>query len=225
MAVSASALTCGAASAATNRSMISTAGSCTHLPPSPALVWPGTAAAEFAARDDWKVTFTAEYDELRNFYQGSKLYHAFVPSLGISKVFPIRKDLAVLLDTRLRYASTKTVMPYEVPGIFDDDGDNLQTSFNVSFMRPVGKEGKFLLMPTIGFGRTGYLKNEMTGRADYLLLAGISASYQLKAWLSLQAFANFSHKFANEKGEEKIGAAASYDNWDIGVAFTGNHAF
>ena len=182
-------------------------------------------AAEFAAQDDWKVTFAVEYDELRNFYQGSKLYHAIVPSIGISKVFPIRKDLAVLLDTSLRYASSKTVTAYEVPGVFDDDGDNLQTSFNVSLMRPVGEDGKLLLMPTFGFGRTGYVKNEMTGRADYLLLAGISASYQLKTWLSLQAFANYSHKFANDKGEEKLGAAAKYDNWDIGVALSGNHAF
>ena len=71
----------------------------------------------------------------------------------------------------------------------------------------------------------GTLNNEMTGRADYLLLAGISASYQFSNWLSLQSFANFSHKFSNEKGEEKLGAAASFDNWDIGVALTGNHLF
>ena len=182
-------------------------------------------AAEFSAKDDWTVTLTAEYDELRNFYEGSKLYHAFVPSVGISKIIPLRKDLALMLDTRLRYALSKTVMKYKVPGVFDDDGDNLQTSFNVSLMRPMGKEGKLLLMPSVGFGRTGYLKNEATGRADYLLLAGISASYQMQAWLSLQAFANFSHKFTNEKGETQLGAAASFDNWDIGVALSGNHAF
>ena len=80
-------------------------------------------------------------------------------------------------------------------------------------------------MPSLGFGRTGYLKNAATGRTDYLLLAGMSASYQLKAWLSLQAFANFSHKFTNEKGETQLGAAASFDNWDIGIALSGNHAF
>ena len=181
--------------------------------------------AEFSAKDDWTVTLTAEYDELRNFYEGSKLYHAFVPSVGISKIIPLRKDLALMLDTRLRYALSKTVMKYEVPGVFDDDGDNLQTSFNVSLMRPMGKEGKLLLMPSVGFGRTGYLKNEATGRADYLLLAGISASYQMQAWLSLQAFANFSHKFTNEKGDTQLGAAASFDNWDIGIALSGNHAF
>jgi hypothetical protein len=182
-------------------------------------------AAEFSARDDWTVTLTAEYDELRNFYEGSKLYHAFVPSVGISKIIPLRKDLALMLDTRLRYALSKTVREYKVKGVFDDDGDNLQTSFNASLMRSMGKEGKLLLMPSVGFGRTGYLKNEATGRADYLLLAGISASYQMQAWLSLQAFANFSHKFTNEKGETQLGAAASFDNWDIGVALSGNHMF
>ncbi len=182
-------------------------------------------AAEFSAKDDWTVTLTAEYDELRNFYEGSKLYHAFVPSVGISKIIPLRKDLALMLDTRLRYALSKTVLKYKVPGVFDDDGDNLQTSFNVSLMRSMGKEGKLLLMPSVGFGRTGYLKNEATGRADYLLLAGISASYQMQAWLSLQAFANFSHKFTNEKGETQLGAAASFDNWDIGIALSGNHTF
>ena len=182
-------------------------------------------AAEFSAKDDWTVTLTAEYDELRNFYEGAKLYHAFVPSVGISKIIPLRKDLALLLDTRFRYAISETVMKYEVPGVFDDDGDNLQTSFNVSLMRPMGREGRLLLMPSVGFGRTGYLKNKATGRIDYLLLAGMSASYQLKAWLSLQAFANFSHKFTNEKGEIQLGAAASFDNWDIGIALSGNHAF
>jgi hypothetical protein len=182
-------------------------------------------AAEFSARDDWTVTLTAEYDELRNFYEGSKLYHAFVPSVGISKIIPLRKDLALMLDTRLRYALSKTMMKYKVKGVFDDDGDNLQTSFNASLMRSMGKEGKLLLMPSVGFGRTGYLKNEATGRADYLLLAGISASYQMQAWLSLQAFANFSHKFTNEKGEAQLLAAASFDNWDIGVALSGNHMF
>jgi len=182
-------------------------------------------SAEFYAMDDWTVTLTAEYDELRNFYEGSQLYHAFVPSAGISKIIPLRKGLALILDARLRYAISKTVMKYEVPGVFDDDGDNLQTSFNVSLMQSLGKDGKLLLMPSLGFGRTGYLKNEATGRADYLLLAGISASYQMQAWLSLQAFANFSHKFTNEKGEIQLGAAASFDNWDIGVALSGNHAF
>ena len=182
-------------------------------------------AAEFSAENEWKVTLTAEYDELRNFHQGSKLYNAFVPSIGLSKVFPIRKDLAVLLDTRLRYALSHTALPYKVKGVFDDDGDNLQTSLNVSLMRSMGQEGKLMVMPSLGFGRTGYLKNEMTGRADYLLLAGISASYQLNNWLSIQSFANFSHKFSNEKGEEKLEAAASFDNWDIGVALTGNHLF
>ena len=182
-------------------------------------------AAEFSARDDWTVTLTAEYDELRNFYEGSKLYHAFVPSVGISKIIPLRKDLALMLDTRLRYALSKTVREYKVKGVFDDDGDNLQTSFNASLMRSMGKEGKLLLMPSVGFGRTGYLKNEATGRADYLLLAGISASYQMQAWLSLQAFANFSHKYTNEKGEALLLAAASFDNWDIGIALSGNHAF
>ena len=182
-------------------------------------------SAEFYAMDDWTVTLTAEYDELRNFYEGSQLYHAFVPSAGISKIIPLRKGLALILDARLRYAISKTVMKYEVPGVFDDDGDNLQTSFNVSLMQSLGKDGKLLLMPSLGFGRTGYLKNEATGRADYLLLAGISASYQMQAWLSLQAFANFSHKFTNEKGETQLGAAASFDNWDIGVALSGNHAF
>ncbi|MBT7740285.1 MAG: hypothetical protein HN727_00650 [Opitutae bacterium] len=182
-------------------------------------------AAEFSAKDDWIITLTAEYDELRNFYQGSKLYHAFVPSVGISKIIPLRKDLALMLDTRLRYAISKTVLQYELPGVFDDDGDNLQTSFNLSLMRSMGEDGKLLLMPSVGFGRTGYLKNVATGRTDYLLLAGMSASYQLKAWLSLQAFANFSHKFTNEKGEIQLGAAASFDNWDIGIALSGNHAF
>ena len=182
-------------------------------------------AAEFSAENEWKVTLTAEYDELRNFHQGSKLYNAFVPSIGLSKIFPIRKDLAVLLDTRLRYALSHTALPYKVKGVFDDDGDNLQTSLNVSLMRSMGQEGKLMVMPSLGFGRTGYLKNEMTGRADYLLLAGISASYQFSNWLSLQSFANFSHKFSNEKGEGKLGAAASFDNWDIGVALTGNHLF
>jgi len=182
-------------------------------------------AAEFSAKDDWTVTLTAEYDELRNFYEGSQLYHSFVPSAGISKTIPLRKDLALIMDARLRYALSKTVMKYEVPGVFDDDGDNLQTSFNVSLMQPMGKDGKLLIMPSVGFGRTGYLKNEATGRTDYLLLAGMSANYQFKPWLSLQAFANFSHKFTNEKGEAQLGAAASFDNWDLGFAVTGNHAF
>jgi hypothetical protein len=182
-------------------------------------------AAEFSAKDDWTVTLTAEYDELRNFYEGAKLYHAFVPSVGISKIIPLRKDLALMLDTRLRYAISETVLKYEVPGVFDDDGDNLQTSLNVSLMRPMGKDGKLLLMPSVGFGRTGYLKNKATGRIDYLLLAGMSASYQLKAWLGLQVFANYSHKFTNEKGKNQLNLAASFDNWDLGVALSGNHAF
>lgn len=182
-------------------------------------------AAEFSAKDDWTLTLTAEYDELRNFYEGAKLYHAFVPSVGISKIIPLRKNLALMLDTRLRYAISETVLKYEVPGVFDDDGDNLQTSLNVSLMRPMGKDGKLLLMPSVGFGRTGYLKNKATGRIDYLLLARMSASYQLKAWLGLQVFANYSHKFTNEKGKNQLNLAASFDNWDLGVAVTGNHAF
>ena len=84
------------------------------------------------------------------------------------------------------------ISPYEIPGVFDDDGDNQQLALNASLIQPIDEEGKMLVVPSISIVRTGYLNNLMTGRTDYLFVSGVSASYQAKPWFTPQLFVNHS---------------------------------
>ena len=82
-----------------------------------------------------------------------------------------------------------------------------------------------LVVPSLSLVRTGYLKNLMSGRTDYLFVSGISASYQMKPWFTPQLFLNHSKKWTNQKGEELLGSASEFKNLDAGLILSLSHSF
>ena len=183
-------------------------------------------AMEIGLTESWTTNVSYEFDKLMDFYEGEALYNAKAPTLSIRKMWQMTKKTIITAEPRLRYASTQTLKQHPVAGaFFDDDGDNMQLSSTLTLIRSFGPEDRGLLMPSMGFMRTQYLRDDATGRIDYLLTAALNASYQWKPWLGSQIFANFGHKFANSKGERLTGAGSKYDVWDFGLALSGNWSF
>ena len=179
----------------------------------------------FALNEDWRANAAFGYDELRSFRTGQKKYHAFSPIFSISKMKPLTETSMFAVDANLRYALTKTISEYEIPGVFEDDGDNWQAGLNLTYARALGPDGRLLVLPSLGFTSTSYLNNTHSGRVDYLLTAGVSAMYSLTEYISLQGFMTYGTKSANEKGRSLLGTSSKYQNLDVGVAITGQYAF
>lgn len=181
--------------------------------------------AAFPVTEDWQANASIAYDELRSFRTGEKKYHAFSPIFSISRMKPLTETSMVSLDANARYAFTKTISPYEIPGVFEDDGDNWQAGVNLTYARIFGPEGRLVVLPSMGITRTAYPKNQNSGRVDYLWTAGVSAMYSLTEHFGIQAFMTYGNKSANAKGRSVLGSSQKYENLDLGIAITGQYAF
>ena len=175
--------------------------------------------------DDWSLGFGLEYDHLSSLSSGDRMFDAVAPALSIQKIVPFSEKSFLMIDSMIKYANTDRVLGYAIPGVFADDGDNLQTTLNFSYLRAFGSKERFLFMPNLGFTRTSYTKNEHQGRVDYLFTLGASGIYQWKEWLGIQTFLNYSKMFTNEKGEDLLLQSSKFRAWDFGVALTGNYQF
>ena len=179
----------------------------------------------FPLNQNWQANAALEYNELRSFRSDTKKYHAFSPILTVSRMKQLDDTTLLSIDANVRYAFTKTISPYEIPGVFEDDGDNWQAGVNFTYVKILGPEGRLVVLPSVGFSRTGYLKNTHDGRADYLWTAGVSAMYSLTEHFGLQAFMTYGNKSANSLGRSLLGSSQKYTNLDIGVAITGQYDF
>ncbi|MBG28394.1 MAG: hypothetical protein CMI31_00090 [Opitutae bacterium] len=179
----------------------------------------------FALNQDWQANTAFEYSELRSFRTGEKKYHAFSPILTVSRMKQLDATTLLSIDTNVRYAFTKTISAYEIPGVFEDDGDNWQAGATLTYVKIMGPDGRLVVLPSVGFTRTGYLKNTHDGRADYLWTAGVSAMYSLTEHFGFQAFVTYGNKSANSLGRSLLGSSQKYTNLDIGVAITGQYDF
>ena len=175
--------------------------------------------------ENWSMTGALEYDELRGFRDGKKKYHAFSPIFSISRMKALTETSMLALDGSMRYAFTKTISPYEIPGVFEDDGDNWQTGINLTYVRVFGSDGRLMVLPSLGLTTTNYVKNDHAGRTDYLWTAGVSAMYQLTDHFGLQTFMTYGNKSANAKGRKVLPNSKKYENVDVGIAITGQYAF
>lgn len=171
------------------------------------------------------------------------MFDAIAPTFSIQKIVPFSPQSFLMIDSMIKYANTDRVIPntilqaqaanlgvnnispYVSEGVFADDGDNLQTALNITYIHSYGPDGKLLLMPNLGFARTSYKKNDHQGRVDYLFTLGASGIYQFREWLGVQTFINYSKMFTNEKGEKKLIQSSKFRAWDIGAALTGNYRF
>jgi hypothetical protein len=200
-------------------------------------------SAAIGLPDDWSLGLGLEYDYLSSLSSGDKMFDAVAPTFSIQKIVPFSQKSFLMIDSMIKYANTDRVIPdailqaqavnlglnnvspYVSEGVFADDGDNLQTALNFTYVRTFGPDGKLLFMPNLGFARTSYKKNDHQGRVDYLFTLGASGIYQLREWLGVQTFINYSKMFTNEKGEVLLDKSSKFRAWDVGAALTGNYRF
>jgi hypothetical protein len=166
---------------------------------------------------EWKIDLSVEYDELVDFRSHKKLYHAAVSSFSFGRDYSVFGRGSVELDVVAEYALTKMYQPYEVPGVFDDAGDNLRTALNLSLVQPLDSGNRFYLTPSASMMRTAYTKPTSTGRIDYMLQVELAAIYRVMPWLYLRTFTNYQDKSANEKARSLLADYAEYNNWDAGL--------
>ena len=172
---------------------------------------------------DWTLTTALEYNVLHSQFSGDRMFDAVAPSLQLQKVVGLRETTFLMVDGMLKLSNTNREIDVKLPGIFADDGDNFQTTLNLSLIQTFGDSGKYVLMPTLGLTRSEYLKNTQDGRADLVFSAGVSGIWQALDWLSLQTFLNYSTLSTNSKGEDL--GASTFDAWDVGLSVTASYTF
>jgi len=176
-----------------------------------------TLGGEGRLTTDWKIDLSLEYDELLDFRSHDKLYHAIVSSFSFGRDYSVLGGGILGFDIAAEYALTKIYQQYEVPGVFDDAGDNLRTALNLSLTQPLDSGGRFYLTPSASVMRTAYTKPTSTGRIDYLMHVELAAVYRIMPWLYLRSFTNYQDKTANEKAKALLVDYAEYNNWDAGL--------
>ena len=130
-----------------------------------------------------------------------------------------------MTDGNLRYSFTDRVLPYPIPGQFADDGDNLQLGLSLSLVHLFGPEDRFMIMPSLNFSRSEYLKNENDGRVDWLTSIGLNTSWQMLDWLSLDLGLSYAILRMNDQGATTQGDSSKYEGLDIGLTVMAAHQF
>ena len=176
-----------------------------------------TLGGEGRSNSDWEINLSLEYDELLDFRSHDKLYHAIVSSASFGRDYSVFGGGILGFGIAAEYALTKIYQQYEVPGVFDDAGDNLRTALNLSLTQPLDSGGRFYLTPSASIMRTAYTKPTSTGRIDYLMHVELAAIYRIMPWLYLRSFTNYQGKTANEKAKSLLADYAEYNNWDAGL--------
>ncbi|MBT3570565.1 MAG: hypothetical protein HN494_17075 [Opitutae bacterium] len=176
-----------------------------------------TLGGEGRSNSDWEINLSLEYDELLDFRSHDKLYHAIVSSASFGRDYSVFGGGILGFGIAAEYALTKIHQQYEVPGVFDDAGDNLRTALNLSLTQPLDSGGRFYLTPSASIMRTAYTKPTSTGRIDYLMHVELAAVYRIMPWLYLRSFTNYQDKTANEKAKALLFNYAEYNNWDAGL--------
>ena len=179
----------------------------------------------FAFPNDWTITPAIEYNLLNSQSSGDRMFDAVAPSVNLQKATVFNEKSILLYDVTLKYNKTDKVVSFEAPGVFADDGDNLQYSLNLTYIKLFGEDNEWMLMPSIGVTRSAYLKNTHDGRTDYLVNLGVTGIYQWKPWLGFQAFANYTNMSTNSIGESLLLSSSKSKTIDLGVAITGNYQF
>ncbi len=174
---------------------------------------------------DWTLTTALEYNVLHSQFSGDRMFDAVAPSLQLQKVVGLRESTFLMVDGMLKLSNTNREIDaqFSLPGVFANDGDNFQTTLNLSLIQTFGDSGKYVLMPTLGLTRSEYLKNLQDGRADLVFSAGVSGIWQALDWLSLQTFLNYSTLSTNSEGDS-VGAS-TFDAWDVGLSVTASYTF
>ena len=175
------------------------------------------AGIAFGFPNDWSVGTSLDYNTLSNLESGDKTFDSISPSVSLQKIIPVSESSFILFDSMVRLSNMRAETFFPAAGVFADSGDNYQTSFSVSYLKMLGFDQEWTIMPRLAINRTNYTKTPNTGRLDYLLSAGVSAIYQWTDWLGLQSFITY-----NKMDSDTI---SNFNAFDLGIAINGNFSF
>ena len=179
----------------------------------------------FQFPNDWSLSTSLEYDFLHGQTTGDKMFDAVVPSVALSKIFIFDETTFLLSDLSMRYSFTEKVINFAAEGIFPDDGDNLQTSLNLAFVKLFGENGQFRFMPTLGMMLARYSNHDHKGRVDFIPSFGLSLGWQPLDWLSADLGFTYSTLSTNSKGEAVLLTSSSFQAYDLSFMLSANKSF
>ena len=183
------------------------------------------AGIDFEFPRDYSLKLGYEYDLLNSLDTGDKMFDAWVPSIGVGKIFSLGESTLLMLDANARYSMTDRQIANPLPGQFPDDGDNLQVGMSVMLIKLLGPDGQFMLMPSLSFSRSEYLNHDNDGRIDWTTTLSLNGSWQATEWLSLDLGITCSILRMNEVGQLLQGPSSRYEALDIGGSIMASHAF
>ena len=183
------------------------------------------AGIDFRFPKEWSLSFGLEYDFLHSQSTGDKMFDAVAPSLGLQKIFLLGETTFMMLNGGVKYSATNKEIPFQAPGVFADDGDNLQSSLTLSLIQTFLEQSQVVLSPTIGLTNTHYLRNLHEGRNDLIFTAGISALWQAAEFFAIQLFVNYSTMSTNSIGDALLGPSSQFGALDYGASLNANYQF
>ena len=183
------------------------------------------AGIDFEFPRDYSFKMGYEYDLLNSLDTGDKMFDAWVPSLGVGKIFSLGESTLLMLDANARYSMTDRQIANPLPGQFPDDGDNLQVGVSLMLIKLLGPDGQFMLMPSLSFSRSEYLNHDNDGRVDWTTTLSLNGSWQATKWLSLDIGLTCSILRMNDVGQLLQGPSSRYEALDLGGSIMASHAF
>ena len=183
------------------------------------------AGIDFEFPRDYSFKLGYEYDLLNSLDTGDKMFDAWVPSLGVGKIFSLGESTLLMLDANARYSMTDRQIANPLPGQFPDDGDNLQVGVSLMLIKLLGPDGQFMLMPSLSFSRSEYLNHDNDGRIDWTTTLSLNGSWQATNWLSLDLGLTCSILRMNDVGQLLQGPSSRYEALDLGGSIMASHAF
>ena len=183
------------------------------------------AGIDFEFPRDYSFKLGYEYDLLNSLDTGHKMFDAWVPSLGVGKIFSLGESTLLMLDANARYSMTDRQIANPLPGQFPDDGDNLQVGVSLMLIKLLGPDGQFMLMPSLSFSRSEYLNHDNDGRVDWTTTLSLNGSWQATKWLSLDLGLTCSILRMNDVGQLLQGPSSRYEALDLGGSIMASHAF
>ena len=183
------------------------------------------AGIDFEFPRDYSFKLGYEYDLLNSLDTGDKMFDAWVPSLGVGRIFSLGESTLLMLDANARYSMTDRQIANPLPGQFPDDGDNLQVGVSLMLIKLLGPDGQFMLMPSLSFSRSEYLNHDNDGRIDWTTTLSLNGSWQATKWLSLDLGLTCSILRMNDVGQLLQGPSSRYEALDLGGSIMASHAF
>ena len=173
----------------------------------------------FGFPDNWSIGTAVDYNTLNNLETGDKSFDSISPSVSLQKIFPTSETSFFLFDTMVRWSNMDTTVSFPAAGIFPDSTDNHQTSLSLTYIKILGAEHQWTIMPRVAINRTLYTKDPNTGRLDYLFNGGLSVIYNLNDWFSVQGFGTYSSMSSDD------GTVPDFEAFDTGVSIHANYRF